>query len=198
MPTICRVFQMFLATRMQLSLCLSAGVLLVGSAAVADDALPDAAGDSPAIEHPPAIGCPLAPAKMKLMENEVRESLEKRDMTAAMERFAQYAAAVLDRSAGRTRSELSGNCRLSWFDGLLRDPLRAPAAAERFSRELHTEVVTAEPGWLDRLLVMAGEKLDLDLAESAEVPVPQSPEEAVELLKQAVEAANSEDVPASN
>lgn len=173
------------------AMCLSASVLLLGAATPAADPQPGATIDPPARENPPFVGCRLAPGKMTLVENEIRQSLDKRGMTAAFERFAQYAAAVLDRSAGRTRSELSGNCRLSWFDGLLRDPLRAPAAAERFSRELHTEVVMAEPGWLDRLLVMAGEKLDLELAEPAEVPVPQSPEEAVELLKAAVEAAHA-------
>ena len=178
-------------TRAFLVLCILADLFVLSHAAQATEPRPGTPDNSTATTKMPVVGCPLAPGKMKLIEDEIRQSLKIRGMEPAFERFAQYAAAVLDRSAGRSRSELAGNCRLSWFDGLLRKPLDAPAAAERFSRELHTEVVMAERGWLDRLLVMAAEKLDLKLAERVEKPMPQSPEEAVELVKHAVEAAHA-------
>ena len=44
-------------------------------------------------------------------------------------------------SAGRyTGSELAGNCRLKWYDHLMRNMLAAPAEAEQFTRELHMAV----------------------------------------------------------
>ena len=40
------------------------------------------------------------------------------------------------RQARRT-SEVTGNCRLGWYDHLMRNPLKAPVEAEQFTRELH-------------------------------------------------------------
>jgi hypothetical protein len=139
-------------------------------------------------ETPPSVGSPLARGMMKLLEDEISSSLKRGGSEAAFARFNQYARGTLDRTAGKGRSELSGNCRLPWYDGLLRDPVRAPAAAEDLSRKLHTAVL-ADSSWLGRVLILAGGKLELTPSELPAVPMPQSGDETIQILKQSLERA---------
>ncbi len=67
----------------------------------------------------------------------------------------------MNSSAGRyTGSELAGNCRLKWYDHLMRNMLAAPAEAEQFTRELHLAVVNSQDG-LAPVLAMAAAKMDV-------------------------------------
>ena len=64
-------------------------------------------------------------------------------------------------SAGRyTGSELAGNCRLAWYDHMMRNVLAAPAEAERFTRELHMAARDSHDG-LAKVLAIAAAKMDL-------------------------------------
>ena len=66
----------------------------------------------------------------------------------------------LDASAGDyTGSELTGNCRISWYDWLMRHPLEAPAEAERFHAGT-APMRSGRPQWLASLLAIASEKMD--------------------------------------
>jgi len=69
------------------------------------------------------VGCPLAPGMVALLEDEIKEGMKRRGIESRFAQFAAYAARTLDNSAGdRSWSELSGNCRLSWYDKLYRNP----------------------------------------------------------------------------
>ena len=63
--------------------------------------------------------------------------------------FETYLHGRLDATSGpATGSELTGNCRLSWYDHLLRNPLSAAGEAEEFTRLLHKAIArrSGRPG----------------------------------------------------
>ena len=138
-----------------------------------------------------AVGCPLAPGMISLLEDEIKEGLKQRGIESKFAQFARYAASTLDSTADRRSwSELAGNCRLGWYDKLYRNPLKATAEAERFTRELHQAALDSRSG-LGRVLDMAAEKLDLKIQET-QPPVPAaSPEEALNAVKHAVTEART-------
>jgi len=134
-----------------------------------------------------SVGHPQAPGIMVLLEQEIRASLRDRGLEAAWERFCAYSGRMLDESATGRGGELGGNCRLRWYDQMLREPLSAPAQAERFTRQLHKAILKAEgPAGLDQLFRTVREKLDLASRKPLESPQPASPEEALDLVQSAL------------
>ena len=88
------------------------------------------------------VGEPLAPGMIKLLQDEIVAGFKHRRITDRFARFQSYAIGKVNSSAGRyTGSELAGNCRLRWYDHLMRNLLAAPAEAEQFTRELHMAAV---------------------------------------------------------
>ena len=81
---------------------------------------------------------PSAEEATALMERRVRTAIRERRLAADLERYLTYLNGRLDASAGtNTFSDKTGNCRLPWVDRILRNPLEAPAEAERFSRKIY-------------------------------------------------------------
>ena len=139
----------------------------------------------------PQVGEPLAAGIVALLEDEMVAGLQKRNITDRFKRFVAYAGNRLDVSAARyTGSELAGNCRLRWYDHLLRNPLKATAEAEQFTRTLHLAVLDQQHS-LRKVLAIAREKLDLPPSAAREEPPPQSPQEALDRVKQALIAARA-------
>ena len=107
-----------------------------------------------------AVGEPLAPGMIKLIQDEIVAGLKKRGITDRFARFQSYAIGKVNSSAGRyTGSELTGNCRLTWYDHLMRNLLAAPAEAEQFTRELHKAASDSRDG-LAQVLAIAAAKMD--------------------------------------
>ena len=131
----------------------------------------------------PIYGEPLAPGMMKLLQNEVVGSLRARGVEGNFARFQSYAGERLNLTAGAyTGSELTGNCRLNWYDHMLRNPLRAPAEAEEFTRLLHKSIVD-DPSGLGPVLATAAEKLDLGKHKPRGFIPVSSPQQALEVVK---------------
>ena len=104
-------------------------------------------------------------------------------------RFQGYLAERLQQSAGSfTGSELTGNDRLSWYDQMLRHPLEAPAEAEQFTRQLHKAIVD-DPSGLGPALASASKCLDLGKRTARAFAIAPSPEQALEVVKKALEEA---------
>ena len=104
-------------------------------------------------------------------------------MDGSFARFQSYAGERLNLTAGAyTGSELTGNCRLSWYDHLLRNPLLAPAEAEEFTRLLHKSIVD-DPSGLGPVLATAAEKLDLGKHKPRGFVAVSSPQQALEVVK---------------
>jgi hypothetical protein len=126
---------------------------------------------------------------MLLLADEITNALNDRGIRSNWQQFRRYTASRLEATAGPyPTSEITGNCRLSWYDHLMRDPLRAAVEAERFTRELHTALCGDHCG-LDRALAIARAKMDCGSRPPREFVAVRSPEEALEAVKRALAAA---------
>jgi len=138
-----------------------------------------------------SVGCALAPGMISLLENEINEGLKQRGIESNFAQFVSYAASTLDSTADRSSwSELSGNCRLGWYDKLYRDQLKATAEAEQFTRKLHQAASDSRSG-PGRVLDMAAEKLDLKIRQAQPSIQAASPEDALNAIERAVTAART-------
>jgi hypothetical protein len=159
-----------------------------GGSGNAGPPIEDASGDPARLA---TIGEPRAQAMIKLLQQEIVDGLAKRGITENFRRFERYAASRLAATAGpRTGSELTGNCRLSWYEHLLRNPLVVPAEAEKFTRQLFV-AASGDHNGLAELIALASEKLDLGTRTPREFPEVQSPEQALDVLRQALVEARA-------
>ncbi len=128
------------------------------------------------------VGEPLAPSIVKLLQDEIRAGIRGRGISDRFARFQSYASMKLNSTASRfTGSELTGNCRLRWYDRMLRNVMAAPIEAERFTRQLHL-AVNGRDG-LAQVLAMASVKMDAGQCKPREVVVARTPDEAIEVVK---------------
>ncbi len=149
--------------------------------------------DSADESQPQTIGMPLAPEIMELLRDEVAGGFKRRRIEPQFNRFRGYAAGKLNATSGPVaRSEITGNCRLSWYNRLLRDPLSAPAEAEEFTRKLHAAVLNHGLG---EAMLMAAAKLDIEapvITASPTSPIrktPKTPQAALDAIKQSLTTA---------
>jgi hypothetical protein len=140
----------------------------------------------PLSESETTIGEPLAPGMIEILQQEIVNSLRTRGVTDNFARFQRYSGYKLDSSASAyTGSELAGNCRLSYYDHMLRRPLGAVAEAEQFTRDVHMAVLK-DRGGLGRLLPIIAEKLDLPKRPARKYAKANSPQEALGIVEQAL------------
>lgn len=114
------------------------------------------------------LGLGMASLKAGPMEKTVAASQERMDkewrdkgIDSWFARYQAYAAKLLNDSAvTNTYRDKTGNCRLAWFDRLLRNQRTAALEAERFSRELHQSALR-ETGAFEELTRQGFEKTDI-------------------------------------
>jgi len=137
------------------------------------------------------VGEPLAPGMMKLLREEIVNGLNRRGIAHRFAQFQNYANGQVNFSAGQyTGSELTGNCRLKWYDQMMRNMLAAPAEAEQFTRELHLAACD-DPEGLAKVLAIAAAKLDLSPRKARKLAPPSSPEQALDAIEQALTEAQT-------
>jgi len=142
-------------------------------------------------QPPEPVGCRLAPSMITLLEDEIKEGLQKRGIESRFAQFTSYAGATLDNTADRRSwSELAGNCRLNWYDKLYRNPSKSTIEAEQFTRKLHQAVLAGDSG-LGQVLEMASEKLDVKLPQGTSPVQAASPEDALTAVERAVTDAKT-------
>jgi hypothetical protein len=135
------------------------------------------------------VGNPLASWILNQMVREMNEGLKDRGIDHRFAAFQAYVGERLDSTAGLARtSEVTGNCRLSWYDHMMRNPLKAPIEAEQFTRELHEAMLGDD---MDSVLAIAREKMDAGHREPQKLPEVKSPEQALEVLKQSLVKAQT-------
>ena len=123
---------------------------------------------------------------IEILQQEIRNAVRNRGIDDNFARFQRYTGYKLDSSAAAyTGSELAGNCRLSWYDHMLRHPLGAVAEAEQFTRDVHTAILK-DRGGLARLLPIIADKLDLPKRAVRKYPKVKTPQEALDVVKQAL------------
>ena len=99
---------------------------------------------------------------MQLLEAEMRAGLDRRVVRGDFDTYQAWTANRLDESAGdKTWSDKTGNCRLAWVDGLLRDQLNSPVEAERLSWRTHQSLHDEVHG-LSRVLREVATRLDAE------------------------------------
>lgn len=177
-----------LASAAGLAVLLSVALLLGTSAAIAGEqdkqGGPDKQVDPDG--EPASVGHPQAQGILELLKQEILAGYKRRGIEEQFARFTRYAAYKLDSTAGRANvSEVTGNCRLSWYDHLLRNPLDAPAECEAFTRHLHVGLMGDHNG-LDRALALARLRMDRATREPRSFTAPESPEAALDLVRQAL------------
>ncbi len=139
-----------------------------------------------------AFGEPLAAGMIKLLQDEIVNGFKRRGNSERFMRFQSYAIGKLNSSAGRyTGSELAGNCRLKWYDHLMRNVLAAPAEAEQFTRQLHAAARNPESG-LGEVLGIAGEKMDVGQRPPCKAIRATTADQALDGIKQALTEAQVE------
>jgi len=137
-------------------------------------------------EQAPSVGEPLAPGIVKLLQDEIVAGIRQRGITDRFARFQSYAAGRVGATAGKfTGSELTGNCRLRWYNHMMQNMLAAPVEAERFTRELHMAALDSHEG-LARILAIAADKMDAGQRKPRKGPPVTSAAQALEVIKQAM------------
>ena len=122
---------------------------------------------------------------------EINNGLKERGIADRFAAFQEYAGWQLDISAGKAQtSEVTGNCRLKWYDHLMRNPLKAAVEAEQFTRELH-KALRGDAKGFDRALAIAREKMDAGKREAQKLVEVKSPEQALDVLTQALTKAQT-------
>ena len=135
---------------------------------------------------PTTVGDPLAAGKVTIMVQEVAAAIRSRRLEAEYSRWVAYLASRLAASVGKnTGSELTGHCRLRWYDRMMRNPTLAPALAERFTRELHQAALGRAAGFAE-VLRTAREKLDLPTRSLTSTPNVKSPADALKVAQRAL------------
>lgn len=127
----------------------------------------------------PQVGSPRAPGMIALVKEEIREGFRQRRIEADFARFQTFAQQKLDSTSGGYRGgEVTGICRLGWFDHMLRNVIDAPAEAEQFTRSLHQSFLKGHEGF-DEALCLAAVKLDLRPREPRRFESIDSPQDAM-------------------
>ena len=153
------------------------------------DAKPAKKSADAASEKTESVGQPLAAGMMKLLQEEIVLGIRNRNITDRFARFQSYAAGRVSATAGSyTGSELTGNCRIRWYNHMMQNMLAAPAEAERFTHDLHVAALDEHEG-LARILSIAAEKMDTGRRKPRQTPPATSAAEALEVIKQALTEA---------
>ena len=118
------------------------------------------------------VGDPHAVDKLKLMYDEIINGLRTRNVTNRYEMWKGFAKGIMRDTAGiNTSSELDGRCRLSWFQKLYDEPLRATFSAEEYSRELYVGL-SGGHRHLAELMPGIRERMDVPKREDAGIKFP--------------------------
>ena len=148
--------------------------------------------DQPKNRAEETVGEPFAPGMMQLLHDEIVNGLSRRGNTHRFADFQSEAIRQVNSSAGRyTGSELAGNCRLRWYDHMMRNLLAAPAEAERFTRELHIAALRRPRGARQRVGRRRSQARSYSEESRASVPLPTSPEQALDAIQQAITEAQT-------
>jgi len=124
--------------------------------------------------------------RVQQLSTEFSNSLKQRQMEPKFDEMKAFFAERLDNSAhNKTFSDKTGNCRLSFFDFIMRRPERAAEIADEFTRQVHSTAKRA--GAIPDLLNIAAAKLDAPLP-SLQIAGPHKPlsDRGLDKLRQTV------------
>lgn len=151
----------------------------------------------PTEEQPPVIEEPEGPSAytmeqlLPLLRSEMENGLQSRQHEGIYQRWRAYIGERLAATESRTSSfEMRGNCRLPWYEQMLKAPIAAAAEAERFSREMHEGFGRGSAGMVHSILY-AREAMGLKGEVPAAFVAPTDPEEALKVVEAETVAARA-------
>ena len=136
-------------------------------------------------DQPTEFGAHQAGGMIVLMQNEIQDGLRQRRIESTFAQFERFAKGKLQSSAYGRGGEVTGICRLGWYDHLMRNIIKAPAEAQDFTRDLHKAFASEHEG-LDRALGLVAEKVDLATREASEFATIDSPEAAIDQVRRSL------------
>lgn len=131
------------------------------------------------------VGAPQAAGMITLMQGEIQDGFRQRRIESTFAQFQRFANGKMVSSAAGRGGEVTGICRLNWYEHLMRNPIAAPAEAEDFTRQLHLAFLAEHEG-LDRALAIAADKLDLAKREPQVFATVDSPEAALDQVRRSL------------
>jgi hypothetical protein len=163
------------------------------TAIVATDPVALSQAAEPKSEPAKTVGNSLAPGMVALVQQEMLAGFRDRQIAPQFSQFSRFLGGKLDATAGPyATSEVTNLCRLSWFDHLLREPVKAPAEAEEFTRQLHQVLCDdAQDQSLLKVLATARAKMDLKRQQPLAPRTVKSPDEALEAVKESLTGAQA-------
>jgi hypothetical protein len=124
---------------------------------------------------------------MQILTAEITSGLQSRNLTKEITQFQNYVGYQLNLSTGDRRvNEVTGNCRLAWYDHMLRNPLQAPAEAETFTGALY-DCVTQPTGGLAEAFAIARSKMDVAEQSKVQTTIDASSVEPLSLVAEILE-----------
>ncbi len=136
------------------------------------------------------VGYENAESALKEMTSDIFKGLNTRRMTPVYQQWKRYNASVRARSNSfNTGTELNNRCRLNWYQQLYQDPLASVEETEAYSRVIFG-LYSGNMNMVLRAIRDTRVRMDLSSSNMPKtVPNVNSPEEAVQLLVQALEKA---------
>ena len=129
------------------------------------------------------VGCPFAPQTLKVLHDEMVNGLNARNVMGRFNTWRDYMSSVLNNTnMPETGSEINALARLSWYEGLYRDPLMSVSSAEQFSRYLHAGLSSGNIMQLAEAMGEIRRKLDVPEQEGEGLKFVrvETPEQAIE------------------
>ena len=128
---------------------------------------------------------------LPLLREEMENGIRSRGIDGIYRRYRAYIGERFVATAPTTSNfEMRGNCRLPWYEQMLKAPIAAPIEAERFSRELHTGLQYDSDG-LVRSILFAREAMGLKGNVPEPFVAPTDPEEALKVVETKTVAARA-------
>ena len=126
---------------------------------------------------------------IKRFRQDSQAYLADRGLLEKFDLYQKYSDGRLEGSVGtNTWSDKAGNCRLNWYNEIMRNQLDSPVIAERFTREFHEAVLNRKDN-LKHAMNIAAEKLDVPLDNTLKESRPKNADEALLVVRDALAKA---------
>ncbi len=140
------------------------------------------------------VGCPFAPQMLKVLQDEMINGLNGRNVMGRFNTWRNYMHTTLNNTNSQmTGTEVNARARLSWYDELYRDPVASVFKADQFSRYMHAGLSSGNSMHLAEAMGEIRRKLDVPKREDDGLRFVKvdTPEQAVQEVVRCITLAQS-------
>ena len=140
------------------------------------------------------VGCPFAPQMLKVLQDEITNGLNGRNVMGRYSTFRNYMHTTLNNTnAAMTGSEVNSRARLSWYNEIYRDPITAVFKTDQFSRYMHAGLSSGNSMHIAEAMGEIRKKLDVPKREDDGLKFARvdTPEQAVQEVIRCITLAQS-------